>query len=201
MGLGSPPRLPKIQSVITGVKTPCIEAFFIPLKRSWSVDIQNGLAWAIWTYAAQVMCRKKGPESNWQFDSRSLKVGIRPDSGACRWSATHRWKAFKESYNFGLDVVSIRFWGKKLWAPKVPRVQTGTVSGLHFGSPRKKKPFGCKCGGELQRILYGGRWWLSPSPGCGESSESKVARGLSQHQKDVEWVLTNLLVGFGCRTI
>jgi hypothetical protein len=23
-----------------------------------------------------------------------------------------------------------------------------------------KKSFGCKCNGELQRILYGGRWWL-----------------------------------------
>ncbi len=169
MGLGSPPGLPKIQSMITRVKTPCIETFFIPLKRSWSVDIQNGLAWAIWTYAAQVMCRKKGRESNWQFDSRSLKVRIRPDSGACRWSATHRWKALKESYNFGLDLVSIWVWGKKLWTPKVPRVQTETVSGLHFGSPRKKKPFGCKCGRELQRILYGGKvvafpesgpWWI-----------------------------------------
>jgi hypothetical protein len=32
-----------------------------------------------------------------------------------------------------------------------------------------KKPFGCKCRGEAQRILYGGRWWLPPSPGCGES--------------------------------
>jgi len=47
----------------------------------------------------------------------------------------------------------------------------------------EKKPFGCKCGGELQRILYGGRWWLPSSPGHGESSESKVAHGLSQHQK------------------
>jgi len=26
-------------------------------------------------------------------------------------------------------------------------------------------------------------WWLPPSPGRGESSESKVAHGLSQHQK------------------
>jgi len=34
MGLGSPPRLPKTQSAIAGVKTPCIEAFFIPLERS-----------------------------------------------------------------------------------------------------------------------------------------------------------------------
>jgi hypothetical protein len=31
-GLGSPPGLPKLQSSITGVKTPCIEKFFIPLE-------------------------------------------------------------------------------------------------------------------------------------------------------------------------
>jgi hypothetical protein len=51
---------------------------------------------------------------------------------------------------------------------------------------REKEPFGCKCGEELQRILERGRWWLPPSPGRGESSESKVARGLSQHQKGAE---------------
>jgi hypothetical protein len=49
-----------------------------------------------------------------------------------------------------------------------------------FGTPlwesREKEPFGCTCGGELQRILYGGRWWLPMSPGRGESNESKVAR-------------------------
>jgi len=81
---------------------------------------------------------KKGRESNWQFDSRPLKVGNRPDFGLCRWSATHHWKDLKESYNFGLDLVLIRVWGETLWTPKVPRVQTGTVSGLHFGSPEKK---------------------------------------------------------------
>jgi hypothetical protein len=53
----------------------------------------------------------------------------------------------------------------------------------NFGTPlwesREKEPFGCKCSGELHRILYEGRWWLPPSPGRGESSESKVAHGLS----------------------
>jgi hypothetical protein len=44
---------------------------------------------------------------------------------------------------------------------------------------QEKVPFGCKCGRESQRILYGGRWWLPSSSGHGESSESKVARGLS----------------------
>ncbi len=144
--------------------------------------------------------RKKGRESNWQFDSQPLKVRNWLDSGACRWSATHRWKVLGESYNFDLNLIPIRIRGEKLWLSKVPGVQIETVSGLHLGSPGKKKPFGCKCGGELQRILYGGRWWLPLSPGRGESSESKVARGLSQHLKCAEWVLTNLLVRFGCRT-
>jgi hypothetical protein len=80
----------------------------------------------------------------------------------------------------------------------------GSPNRDNFGTPlwesREKEPFGCKCGGKLQRILYGGRWWFPSGLGCGESSEFKVARGLSQHQKGVKWVLTNLLVGFGCKT-
>jgi hypothetical protein len=59
-----------------------------------------------------------------------------------------------------------------------------------FGTPPweswDKEPFGCGRGGAMQKILYGGRWWLPLSPGRGESSESEVARGLSQHQMDVE---------------
>jgi len=42
-----------------------------------------------------------------------------------------------------------------------------------------KKPFRCGCYGEAQSILYGGRCWFPPSPGCGESNESRIARGLS----------------------
>jgi hypothetical protein len=52
----------------------------------------------------------------------------------------------------------------------------------NFGTPlwesKEKEPFRCKCGGESQRLLYGGRWWLPSSPGRDESSESKVARDL-----------------------
>jgi hypothetical protein len=51
--------------------------------------------------------QKKGRESNWQFDSRPLKVKNQPDSRACKGSATHRWKALKQSYNFGLDLILI----------------------------------------------------------------------------------------------
>jgi len=55
LGLGSPPGLPKLQSSIAGVKTPCIGVFFISLESYQSVDVANGLAWAIWTFAEQVM--------------------------------------------------------------------------------------------------------------------------------------------------
>jgi hypothetical protein len=58
--------------------------------------------------------RKKGQESNWQFDSQPLKVENRPDPGVCRWSATHRWKAIEKSYKFSSDLVLIR--GLKVWA-------------------------------------------------------------------------------------
>jgi len=43
-GLGSPSRLPKLQSSIARVKTPCLEAFFISLESYQSVYVENGLA-------------------------------------------------------------------------------------------------------------------------------------------------------------
>ncbi len=43
-GLGSPLGLLKLQSSIAGVKTPCIEVFFISLEKYQSVDVENGLA-------------------------------------------------------------------------------------------------------------------------------------------------------------
>jgi hypothetical protein len=82
--------------------------------------------------------RKKGRESNWQFDSWPQKVKNRPDSGACRWSATHHWKALEESYNFGLDLVPIQVWGKKLWAPKIPESKLGQFRDSTLGVPGKK---------------------------------------------------------------
>ncbi len=82
--------------------------------------------------------KKKGQESNWQFDSRPLKVGNRPNPGACRCSMTHHWKALKESYKFASNLIPIGGLSKKLWPHKVPRIQTGTILGLLFGSPETK---------------------------------------------------------------
>jgi hypothetical protein len=148
--------------LITWVKTPRIGVFLISLE---------SLA---------------GNLSNWQFDSRPQKVRNRPNPDV-RWrSVTWHWKALKESYKIGSDLVPIRGQGEKLWWPKVMGVQIAIVLKLHFGSPGTKNHLGV---GVVEQCR---RWGLPPSPGRGESSESKVARGLSQHQKGVEWILTNL---------
>jgi hypothetical protein len=82
--------------------------------------------------------RKKGRESNWQFDSRPQKVGNRPNLSVCKWSATRPWKALEESYKFAWDLIPIWGLSRELWAPKVPGVQSGTVSGFLLGSPGSK---------------------------------------------------------------
>jgi hypothetical protein len=52
--------------------------------------------------------QKKGRESNWQFDSRPLKVRNRPVPNVLSGSATWRWKALFDGYKIGSDLVAIQ---------------------------------------------------------------------------------------------
>jgi len=119
---------------------------------------------------------KEGPGVKLQFDSRPLKVGNRSLPDLRIESATWRWKDLDEGYNFGLDLIAIKLCSRELSAFKVLGLQPGQFQD-NFGTPTweswEKEPFGCNPHGALQRILYGGRWWLPPSPGCGESCVSK----------------------------
>jgi hypothetical protein len=92
--------------------------------------------------------QKKGRESNWQFDSRPLKIGNRPFPDVRFRSATWRWKDLNEGYNFGSDLVAIQLCSRELWQFKVPRVPLG-----QFRESQQNVPFGCSLSGELQRIL------------------------------------------------
>jgi len=97
--------------------------------------------------------QKKGWESNWQFDSRPLKVGNRPNFCACRWRATYCWKALDEGYNFSLDLISNQRSAHKVMAPQ----SRGSPNLGNFGTPtwesQDKKPFGCGMRGKVQSIL------------------------------------------------
>jgi hypothetical protein len=88
---------------------------------------------------------------NCQFDFWPLKFKNRPNPGACRWNATHRWKDLEESYNFGLDLVPIRTQGEK---SKVPRVQTRIVSKFHFRSPGIKSHLDASAAESCEEFLH-----------------------------------------------
>jgi hypothetical protein len=127
---------------------------WIPME-SWICRGQNLLDWKVFYIIGKLLERKclkwacmthldtqntsygqkKGQESNWQFDSRPLN---RPDSLACRWCATYRWKGLNEGYNFALDRISIRGFHTKLWAFKVAGVPTLGILGLALRSPGTK---------------------------------------------------------------
>jgi hypothetical protein len=63
-------------------------------------------------------------------------------------------------------------WARSYGCPKSQECNLGQFRDSILGVP-KKKCHSDVVGRELQIILYGGRWWLPPSPGHGESSESK----------------------------
>jgi len=108
--------------------------------------------------------KKKGWESNCQFDSQPLKVGNCFDPNACRWSATHLWKALNESYKFASDLIPIGGLSKKLWPHKVLGVQTRTVSGLFLGSPETKNHSDVGVV-EGHKVYYMGKVVASPESG------------------------------------
>jgi hypothetical protein len=78
--------------------------------------------------------QKKGRESNWQFDSRPLKLGNRPLSDIRFERATWRWKDLDKGYNFASDLVAIGLCSRELWRFKIPGVPLGqfrdSISGV-----------------------------------------------------------------------
>jgi len=142
------------------------------MKSSWSVDAQNGLAWAIWTSAAQVMGKRKA----------GVKLPIWLPTTKSRELTSSR-RRLKE-YNMALESSrrEVQLWFRPRLDPSLGRgamsVQsTETPTRDNFGTPTweswEKEPFGCSLSGEMQIILYRGRWWLPSSPSCGESCVSK----------------------------
>jgi len=121
--------------------------------------------------------QKKGRESNWQFDSRPLKVGNRPFPDVRIESATWRWKDLDEGYNFGLDLVTIRLGSRELRAPKV-----SGLSGFQLGSPGKNSHLDIASAVRL-REYYMGEGGGFPRVRAVVSQVIQNACGLSQHPR------------------
>jgi hypothetical protein len=117
-GLGSPSGLPKFQSSIARVKTPCIRVIFLSLKSYESLDVENELAWAIWTSTTQVMCKRragsqKGLAKSYDLvKSRESKPGQFRDStlGVPGQKAIRMWVRRSNAEN--------TIWGKVVGSPE-----------------------------------------------------------------------------------
>jgi hypothetical protein len=73
--------------------------------------------------------KKKGRESNWQFDSRPQKVGNWPKFHACRWSAIHSFHISIRAITLlqissGLEVWEISYGLAKLWESNFSSFET-----------------------------------------------------------------------------
>ncbi len=126
--------------------------------------------------------QKKGRESNWQFDSRPLKVGNRPLPEILFECATWRWKDLDKGYNFGLDLVAIGLCSWELWPFKVPGSPTRTISGLQFGSPKNLCHLNVASTASY-REYYVGEGGGFPRVRAVVSLVCPSARGLSQHPR------------------
>jgi len=135
---------------------------------------------------------KEGSGVKLAVDSWQLKVGNRPNSGACRGSATHRWKALEESYSFGLDLVPIQVRARSYERPKSQESKLGQFRDSTLEVPRKRaiwmqvrwRSAKNTIWGKVVASLESGPWWvkwvqcrpwLVPTPkGCIMSSNQLV---------------------------
>jgi hypothetical protein len=119
------------------------------------------LTWPIWTSIAQVMAKRKAV---WPRTTKSQK-STQPLFMQVKCNAPLESSQRKLQLCFRLhpDWKS----EQKVIGPQ----NCGNPNRVSFETPlwesRNKKPFGCRCRGEVQRILYERRWWLPPSPGRG----------------------------------
>jgi hypothetical protein len=174
MGLGSPPGLLKLQSSIAGVKTHCIGVFFIPLERFKSVDVQNGLAWAIWTSTAQVMVEKRAGSQIGNLTPNHKKSGIDPIlvGASRRWHtvrnpSTRAISLFQTSSQ--LEVRARSYERPKSWESKLGQFWDSTL-----GVPGKRAIWMQVRRRAAENTIWGkvvafpelGPWWVEWIQGC-----------------------------------
>jgi hypothetical protein len=195
LGSSSPPGLPKTQSFIAGVKTPHIGVFLVSLKRSWNLDVQNGLAWAIWTSIAHVMGKRRATRSRESTRSRCAlgKCNMALESSQ---GELPDWFRSRPNRRSGREVMMVQSLGSPNWD------SFGTS--LWEGVPRQKdkKP-------PASPIHYSLRCSTAPTPKVVASPEPgpwwvKWVQGrpwLVPTPKGCKMSSNQLVVGFGCRTV
>jgi hypothetical protein len=121
-----------------------LEVYMSKMASHWSCGHLQPKLWA-----------KEGPGVKLAIWLPTTKSRESTRSWRALGSVTWRWKALEEDYKFGWDLTPIGGRGEKLRCPKVPGVQTGTVLGLHFGSPGTKSHLDAGVVGERKEYYMG----------------------------------------------
>jgi len=201
VGTWSPPGLSQFQSSIAEVKTPRLEVFFIPLKRSWSVDVENGLAWTIQTLQHKL----------WSKERPGVKLAIWPPTIKSRESTRPRCVQVEcdtplESSSGELQVC-FRPRPDQKSEPGVMSYQSPRSSiqnsfetpPWESRDPRLKAILMQVWQSNIKNIIWG-KVVASPESGLWWIKWIRVACDLSQHQECFRKWINQLVVGFWCRT-
>jgi hypothetical protein len=190
VGTWSPSGLPQLQSSIVEVKTPRLEVFFIMLEMPWSVDVENGLVWAIWTYVAQVMVERKG-----SLTPDHKKSGIDPIP-VCADGVRHTiGKILRRSTSLLQTSSQSEVWVGIYELPKSQESKLGQFQDSSLGVLGIKAIWMRVRRSNAENTIWGkvvaspefGPWWVK---------WVRVAHGLSQHQGCFRRWTNQLVVGF-----
>ncbi len=199
VGTSSPMGLPRLQSSIAEVKTPCLEVFFILLKSSQSLDVENDLAWAIQTFAAQVMAKRRVGSQIGNLTPDHKKSRIDPTPGCAEGVRYPIEKILRKATSLLWTSLQSEVWAesfdlRKFYEskPRQSRDSSLGVSGIKATWVRvrwsnAKNTIWGKVVASPESRPWWVKWvqghpWLVPTPkGCRMS-------------------FNQLVVGFGCRT-
>ncbi len=154
------------------------------IGKLWKCTCRKGAFMGHLDICSTSYVQKKGRESNWQFDSRPLKVGNRPDPGVCRGSATHRWKNhFSRAICLLQTSSQSEVWAKNYDLVKSWESKPGQFRDSTLGVPGQRAICVWVQWSNTENTIWGkvvaspefGPWWMK---------WIRVTRGLSQHQ---EW--------------
>jgi hypothetical protein len=148
--------------------------FFILLERPWSVDVENGLAWAVWTSATQVMGKRRAGSqtSNLTFDHK--KSGIDPIP-VCEDGVRHTvGKLMKRATSLLQTSSQSKVWAGSYELPKSRESKPGQFRDSSLGVPRIKAIWMRVPWSNAKNTIWGkvvaspefGPWWIKWFQGC-----------------------------------
>jgi hypothetical protein len=192
VGTWSPPRLPELQTSIAEVKTPRLEVFLILLERPWSVDVENGLAWAIRTSATQFMVERRARSQIDNLTPDHKKSGINPIP-VCVDGVRHTvGKILRRATSLLQNLSQSKVWAGSYELPKSRESKPGQFQDSSLGVSGIKAIWVRVRQSNAENTIWGkvvaspefGPWWVK---------WIRVARDLFQHQ-GCFWRWNNQLV-------